>query len=151
MPVALLDTNVLVYAAYRRSPLHGPASQLVEEALKDRRRRYCIAPQNLVEFCAVATRPRFVNPPLAMDEVLRMTSLLYRSRRLAKIYPRRGTVSRTVREGAILNATGTDWYDLYLAMTMREAGVKVIITENIDDFRRFPFVTARRIQQALAE
>lgn len=149
MPVALLDTNVLVYAAYRQSPLHDPASFLVDAALKDRRRRYCIAPQNIVEFCAVVTRARFVNPPLAMSEVLRMTSLLYRSRRLAKIYPRRATVSRTVREGVAIGTTGPAWYDLYLAMTMREAGVEVIITENTDDFRRFPFITARRIEQAL--
>ena len=149
MPVALLDTNVLVYAVYRQSPLHSPASLLVNEALKGRRSRYCISPQNLVEFCAVVTRARFVDPPLPMPEILRMTSLLYRSRRLTKIYPRRATVARTVREGSSLGISGPAWYDLYLAMTMREAGVEVIITENTDDFKRFPFVTARRIEQAL--
>lgn len=149
MPVALLDTNVLVYAAYRQSPLHGPASRIVDEALKDRRGRYCISPQNLVEFCAVVTRARFVDPPLPMPEVLRMTSLLYRSRRLVKIYPRRGTVTRAVREGTALSITGPAWYDLYLAVTMREAGVEAIITENVDDFRKFPFISARRVEQAL--
>lgn len=149
MPAALLDTNVLVYAAYRHSPLHDAASTILDEALRGRRGRYCISPQNLVEFCAVVSRARFVDPPLPMPEILRMTSLLYRSRRLAKIYPRRATVARTVREGTTIGISGPSWYDLYLATTMREAGIEVIITENVDDFRRFPFVTARRIEQAL--
>lgn len=147
MALALLDTNVLVYALYRRSPLHVAAAGLVAEALKTRG-RYCIAPQNLIEFAAVVTRSRFVDPPLPNREVRRIASLLYRSRRLAKIYPRRGTVIRAVTEGAALGITGPAWYDLFLAVTMRDAGVSVVVTENGEDFRRFPFITTRRIEQA---
>lgn len=35
MGLALLDTNVLIYAAYRRSPLHEIAAILVDRALPD--------------------------------------------------------------------------------------------------------------------
>jgi predicted nucleic acid-binding protein len=48
-------------------------------------------------------------------------------------------------EGVRLGITGTAWYDLYLAMTMRDSRVETIITEDIGDFRKFPFVAARRI------
>lgn len=147
MARALLDTNVLVYAIYRNSPLHAAAGHLVDRALRDRG-RYCIAPQNLIEFAAVVTRGRFVDPPLQGPDVTRIVNLLYRSRKLGKVYPQRGTVMRAVREGAALGITGPAWYDLFLAVTMRDAGVEVIITENVDDFKRVPFVTARRIAEA---
>ena len=59
MSLALLDTNVLVHAGYRGSPLHAAAAELVDRGLHESR-RFCIAPQNLVEFAAVVTRSRLV-------------------------------------------------------------------------------------------
>src|SRR5574340_301475 len=138
MSAALLDTNVLVHAAYRRSALHAPAAELVDRGLRQRG-LYCIAPQNLVEFAAVVTRPRLVSPPLPGPDVARIADLLYRSRRLAKIYPTRGTVMRALRHGAALGISGPRWYDLFLAMTMSDAGIRVIITENVEDFRQLSF------------
>jgi predicted nucleic acid-binding protein len=146
MAPALLDTNVLVYAAYRRSPLHEAAALLVERGLKQRG-AFCIAPQNLVEFAAVVTRRRQNDHPLPANQLLRISDLLYRSRTLTKIYPRRGTVARAIGEGARLEISGSAWYDLFLALTMREAGVRSIVTENISDFERLPFVVARRISE----
>jgi predicted nucleic acid-binding protein len=144
---ALLDTNVLVYAAYRRSPFYEPAAALVERGLSERG-LYCIAPQNLVEFAAVTTRRRPHDQPLPAEDVMRMTDLLYRSRSLVKIYPQRGTVARAMKEGGRLRVSGAAWYDLFLAVTMQDAGVRVIITENLSDFGEIPFVIARRISEA---
>ena len=144
MAPALLDTNVLVYAAYRRSPLHVAAAGLVDRAVRQRG-VYCLAPQNLVEFAAVVTRRRANDNPLPSEDVLRITNLLYRSRNLTKIYPRRGTAARAMSEGARLGISGPAWYDLFLAVTMRDAGVQTIVTENVSDFERLPFVAARRI------
>jgi predicted nucleic acid-binding protein len=148
MALALLDTNVLVHAAFRDAPHHAAAASLVKRGL-ERSSVFCIAPQNLVEFAAVASRVKFVERALTPQELLRMTEILYRSRRLAKIYPRRGTVVRALREGAVMGAAGPIWYDLFLAMTMRDAGVEFIVTDNVDDFRRFSFVTPRSIQESL--
>src|SRR5262249_10951319 len=145
---ALLDTNVLVYAAYRQSPLYGPAAELLARGLRERG-LYCIAPQNLVEFAAVTTRRRHGATALSSDDVARMTDLLYRSRTLTKIYPQRATVSRMIREGVALGIYGSAWYDLFLAMTMRDADVRVIITEDVRHFQKFPFLAARRIEEAL--
>jgi predicted nucleic acid-binding protein len=146
MAPALLDTNVLVYAAYRRSAFHDAAAVLVNRGLKQRG-VFCIAPQNLVEFAAVVTRRRQHDHPLPSSHLFRIADLLYRSRTLAKIYPRRGTVARAIREGARLEISGSAWYDLFLALTMRDAGVRSIITENISDFDQIPFVVARRISE----
>jgi hypothetical protein len=70
------------------------------------------------------------------------------SRRLAKIYPRRGTVGRAIEEGVALGSAGTAWYDLVLAVTMRDAGVSRVITESVEDFRKFAFVSPQRIEEA---
>jgi predicted nucleic acid-binding protein len=145
---ALLDTNVLVYATYRRSPFHEQAAILVDRGLKQRG-LYCIAPQNLVEFAAVTTRRRSGDHPLSHEEVLRITDLLYRSRTLMKIYPRRGTVARAVAEGTQLGVQGAAWYDLFLALTMRDAGVGTIVTENVSDFEQLRFITTQRIAQTV--
>ncbi|MEA2627275.1 MAG: hypothetical protein QOD06_3320 [Candidatus Binatota bacterium] len=143
---ALLDTNVVVHAAVRGSPLHLAAARILDRALRERG-VYCIAPQVLIEFAAVATRRRFVDPPLDPRDVERMVDRLYRSRRLSKIYPRRGTVRRAIREGGALGVTGAAWYDCFLAATMRDAGVTEIVTENVTDFDRYSFLTVRRIEE----
>ena len=148
MAIALLDTNVLVHAVYRASPLNAKAAALVDRGLR-RRGVYCIAPQNLVEFAAVVTRSRLVEPPLPASEVARMAGILYSSRRLGKIYPLRATVQRAINEGTMLGLGGPAWYDLFLAMTMRDAGVREIITEDIAHFRRFNFVTPVAIADAV--
>ena len=148
MALALLNTNVLVYASYRRSPLHALAATLLDRGLRQRG-LYCIAPQNLVEFAAVVTRRRAGDDPLPDEEVLRITDILYRSRTLIKIYPRRGTVARAMTEGARLEIRGATWYDLFLALTMRDAGVRDLITENVSDFERLPFLRTRTISEAV--
>lgn len=95
----------------------------------------------------MVTRRRQGDHPLPADDVLRITELLYRSRNLTKIYPRRGTVARAMSEGTGLGVKGAAWYDLLLALTMRDAGVRAIVTENVSDFQQFPFVAARRIAE----
>src|SRR5437867_4418963 len=115
MAVALLDSNVLVHASYRGSLHYANSARLLALGL-GKSGRFCIAPQNLVEFAAVVTRKRFVDPPMTAADVLRISDLLYRSRRLSKIYPQRGTVLRTMREGHALSIQGPRWYDLFLAV-----------------------------------
>ena len=144
---SLLDTNVLVHAAYRGSPFYMPASKLLDRGLRDRG-IFCIAPQNLVEFAAVVTRERFVSPAMEPADVFRISSSLFKSRSLTKIYPKRATILRALRAGTDLELKGPRWYDLFLAQTMRDAGVEVIITEDVIHFRQIPFVTARSIQEA---
>ncbi len=146
MTVALLDTTVLIHAAYQKAPLHGPARRLLDRAL-GQRGKYCLAPQNLVEFAAVATRKKLVHEPLPNDEIARFVKILYCSRNLKKIYPKRATVMRAIREGTAIGLIGPIWYDLFLAMTMRDAGISAIVTEDLRDYQRFPFVTVLGIEE----
>ncbi len=47
-----------------------------------------------------------------------------------------------------MGIAGTEWYDLFLAVTMRDAGVQDIVTDNVRHFQKFAFVSARRIEDA---
>lgn len=146
---ALLDTNVLVHAAYNQSPLHAAAAELVYRGLHERD-LYCISPQNIVEFAAVVSRPRLVTVAMDPAEIRRMTSLLYESRLLKKIYPSRGTVLRAMRHGSSLGISGPGWYDVYLATTMQDAGIEQIITEDTTGFVKLQFVEPISISDAVA-
>jgi predicted nucleic acid-binding protein len=144
----LLDTNVIVHAEYKGSPLHLPAAALLTRAL-ERKGEFCITPQNIIEFLSVVTRGRFVDPPLKTGDAVKIANRLFKSRRLRKIYPARGTVLRAAKEGERTGLKGTAWYDLYLAVTMRDNKIETIVTENIRDFRFLGFVSPIRIEDAV--
>ena len=144
----LLDTNVIVHAVYKGSPLHLPAVALLTLAL-EQKGQFCISPQNIIEFLSVVTRARFVDPPLDAEDAAKIASKLFKSRCLRKIYPVRGTVMRSVKEGQRVGVKGTAWYDLYLAVTMRDNDIETIVTENIRDFRALDFVSPVSIQDAV--
>jgi predicted nucleic acid-binding protein len=61
----LADTNILLRSLHPEHP-HHLATENALTALRLRRETLCLAPQNLVEFWAVATRPRGENG-LGMD------------------------------------------------------------------------------------
>lgn len=123
------------------------ASTLVARGLRERG-LFCLAPQNIVEFAAVATRGRLAKPALSAGKAAEMSETLFKSRKMGKIYAARGTVLRAVREGGELGLVGPAWYDMFLAMTMKDAGVKAIVTENRRDFTGIRGITVFGIAEA---
>jgi predicted nucleic acid-binding protein len=65
--VILTDSNILVGSVFPQDPQYATAVRALT-GLRLRKETLCIAPQNLVEFWAVATRPRADNG-LGMDIV----------------------------------------------------------------------------------
>lgn len=141
MSLALLDTNILVHAAFKSAEHYLSAANILDEGLRQAG-RYCVSPQNLIEFAAVTSRARHVVNPLSAEQINRITRKIYSSRTLHKIYPKRATAQRAIEMGMQLKISGPEWYDLHLAMTMRDNGVQQIVTLNQKDFLKFPFVKA---------
>jgi len=79
---------------------------------------------------AQASAPE-ATPAAAADAVIR----LYRSRSLAKVYPKRGTIARAVRLAARLDRRGAALFDVILAQTLLDNGVRRIVTEDVADFK----------------
>jgi predicted nucleic acid-binding protein len=124
----LIDTNILVRIVSPRDPLKPVAAGAVD-ALRRLNESLCVAPQNLLEFWAVATRPREANglgftPEAAAQEV----------DCFAENFP-------LVVEPPAVYTRWRQVYDARIAAVMIENSVDYILTFNVDDFRRYPGIT----------
>ena len=67
---ALLDSNVLVYAADKKSPFYKPSRVLRSSGIKGEI-LLCVCPQVLAEFFAIVTDPKRVKNPISSKEAIR--------------------------------------------------------------------------------
>jgi uncharacterized protein len=138
---ALLDTNILVYAADASSAFHADAKALRDRGLQGEL-SLVLSPQVLLEFFAVTTNPRRVSNPRspqeAMDEVEK--------------YRAAGTIQKIFPGDDILERVQTLWhqhpqvtrqeiFDLHLVATMLTNGVTRIYTYNTQDFASYTEIT----------
>src|ERR1700682_4260213 len=84
MAAILTDTNILLRALYPEHPQYASAEKALA-SLRLRNETICIAPQNLIEFWTVATRPRDANG-LGMAPV-RAASEMATLRRFFRLLP----------------------------------------------------------------
>lgn len=134
--LALLDTNVLIYADQRRSRYHRAA-----KSLRDQGQRgeipVCISPQVLGELFTFMTRTdgRGLEKPLSPEEAATEVRKYLDSEQILMIYPTPATwpliLDSLLKQRPV---SGPDIYDLHLAATMLSNGVKKIYTFNTKDF-----------------
>lgn len=136
----LVDTSILVRTVYPSDPLHQVAVGALAK-FRQRGEQLCIAPQNLVEFWSVATRPATQRGGLGMDitiaekeiqSINRIYHLLSYPAQVPKIW-QRIVVAHSVM--------GKQVHDAHLAAMMQVHSVMSILTFNGRDFKRFPGLT----------
>ena len=131
----LTDTNIPL-----RSHPSDPHYELTNSALAKLRQRnesLCIAPQNLIEFWAVATRPRTENG-LGMD-VFTAATEIGKLLQLFHLLPYTPQVVETWRQIVVAQGiSGKQTHDAHLAAIMQVHAVSVILTFNSGHFERFP-------------
>lgn len=133
--VYLVDTNVLLRFADRRSPLH-PIVRTVVRKLKSGGHRLQVAPQNCVEFWNVATRPNSKNgfglTPAEADRLLRLIE------RLFPLLPDMRTLYSEWRRLVVtFGVSGVQVHDARLVAAMKSNRVTHILTFNATDFTRY--------------
>lgn len=129
----LLDSNILIRASGSKSPKHSLARDLRDRAIAGEIEA-CIAAQVLVEFYSVVTDPHRFQPPLTPAQAQRELRS-YLSSRLWLIVPKETTASRMLNLLGSRSVRGGEAFDLFLAATMLDNGVRTIYTENIRDFQ----------------
>ena len=132
----LLDTNILVCAAASKSPWHAKAKELRDQAAAGEIEA-CVAAQVLAEFYAVVTDPRRLQPALTPSQA-RGEVQNYLSSRLRLILPKETTLARVLHMLGSRSIRGGKIFDLFLAATMFDNGVRTIYTENEGDFKGLP-------------
>ncbi|MFH1649204.1 MAG: PIN domain-containing protein [Candidatus Woesearchaeota archaeon] len=119
-----IDTNILVYAFDITSLKHSQCAQLVEGIMTGKQQG-AVTNQILAEFSDVITRK--VKNPFSSDEARRIIDSILRSRNWTVLDYTGKTVSNA------LGVQGHFW-DLLIVQTLRENGLKAIVTENVKDF-----------------
>jgi predicted nucleic acid-binding protein len=131
----LVDTNVLLRATNPHHPDCAGAERALD-ILRDRGVKLCITSQNLIEFWAVATRPRNANglglsPAQADSEIAGLIKLF-------RLLPQRPDVLGVWREiVTTYGVLGKKAHDAHLVAVMQAYGVTGILTFNGADFVRF--------------
>lgn len=134
--IALLDTNVLVYAADEASPFHQRSRSLRDRGLSGQI-SLCVCPQVLIEFFAIVTNPRRVENPRESEEAIEEIEKYLLSKNIVKIYPKEDTLQRTIDLLKKYNLKRQKVFDAQLMATMLSNSVKQIYTFNQEDFSKF--------------
>jgi predicted nucleic acid-binding protein len=124
---SLVDANILVYAASPTAVQHQASRALLESELN-----LCVAPQVFAEFYAVVTNARRVTVPFTPTEARAFITEL--ARHLEVLPVPAAVVSRWTELAERHKVTGANVFDLQLAATMIENGVRRIYTYNPADF-----------------
>jgi predicted nucleic acid-binding protein len=136
----LVDTNLLLRLA---EPKHAMYSSVLNatDVLRTRGELLGIVPQNLIEFWAVATRPR-VNNGLGMT-VDEATAELMSLKALFVLFLDEPSIFSEWEKLVIrYRVSGKQAHDARIVAAMKVHGVTRLLTFNTDDFKRYADITA---------
>ena len=135
--VALLDTNVLIYAADGSAAFHDAAEVLCNRGLRGDT-PVAVSPQVLMEFFAVITNPRRVARPQPPAVARGEISKWLQAGAVQKVFPTHDVIERVLALlGAHPTITQQDIFDCHLVATMQANAVSRIYTYDRQDFLRF--------------
>ncbi len=141
--LAMLDTNVLVYAYYEDVPQYPAAFPLLDR-VQEANALLCVNPQVLAEFYAVVTNPRRVSTPFTSDEALAEIEKLRALHGLTLLPVPLDVVDRWVALLREHPVTGRHVFDVQLVATMLGNGITGLYTFNRTDFERFRVLRSSR-------
>ena len=132
----LVDTNILLYAVDRASPLHEKTRAFLDERRAGE--GLCVTWSILYEFLRVATHPRVFRSPLSPGDAWSFVFALIRDPRTDILLETPGHdrfLTQILEEAPPLR--GNIWHDAHIAALMVEHGVRDIATAD-RHFRLFP-------------
>lgn len=135
----LTDTNILLRSIHPQHPHHAWAKSAVN-TFRRRNNVLCVAPQNLVEFWAVATRPRDDNG-LGLTTA-QATKELSAVLDFFRLLPHTPDVTEAWKQIVTAQGvSGKQTHDAHLVAIMQVHSVQTILTFNAGHFVRFPGIT----------
>lgn len=134
---SFLDTNIIAYSFDRSQGRKREASRKLVKAGFDGKIRGFVSNQILAELFVVLTTR--VGRPLSIKKAGAIVGGFTDSTEWTVADYDHTTVKRTVSD---MESTRAPFWDLLIAETMREAGVRRLYTENVKDFAHIPWVDA---------
>jgi predicted nucleic acid-binding protein len=139
--LALIDTNLLVYAFYPKVPQHQAARWLLDQA-QEEIAGLCVSSRVFAEFYAVVTNPKRVSPALDSKAALQRIDEVRSLPGLIVLPVPVDVVDRWITLLHRHPVTRQRIFDVQLVATMLANGVTHIYTFNVKDFQPFPEITA---------
>lgn len=135
---AFVDTNILAYAFDESNEKYRKlCSEIVRDGFEGDA-QYYLSNQVLSELFVVLTK--HVGKPLSKERATIIVSGFVDSSKWKKLNYTHLTVKRVLQD---LQTINTSFWDALIAETMREAGIRVVYTENERDFRKIPWIQVK--------
>lgn len=131
--LAVVDTNVLVYALYEESDYFASSHRLLQRT-QDGEVSLCLPPQVLGELYAVITSPSRVTNPRSPDQAVQVVEQLLAMPGLSLLPVPADVVVRWTELARRYPVTGSGIFDLQLVATMLGNGIRRIYTFDRSDF-----------------
>lgn len=129
-----LDTNVLLRATLDRVELHNEAQKLVETQ-RDAGKELWISRQVIREYLVYITRPQVFFTPMSFEEI---EALVQKVQSLFQIADETAAVTARLLQLIKQYPTGgKQIHDANIVATMLVNGIDTLLTQNIDDMKRF--------------
>lgn len=129
-----IDTNLLVYASERRSPLHATALQALQDTY-DAGVRIWTSRQVLREYLATLTRPQLWGNPQPARTLIAEVRHFESRFLIAEDGPE--VTTRLVALLEQIPIGGKQIHDANIVATMQAHGIRRLLTHNTADFTRF--------------
>jgi predicted nucleic acid-binding protein len=134
-----VDTNVLVFANVAEAPLHKVALAKLQE-YQESGCQIWISAQVLREYMSV--RSRLENAKRSMQPATLVDRVRFFESAFNVAYETQNTLDRLLMLVKKVEVGGKQIHDANIVATMLERGIKHLLTDNIEDFRRFePYIT----------
>lgn len=131
----LLDANLLIYAVNADAPDHLRAKRWVEEALSGQHGQVRLSWITIVAFARIATNPKVLANPFALDEALRIIGEWLALPDVSILSPGDGHAALFATTCRTANASGNLITDAHLAALAIEHGCELASCDS--DFGRF--------------
>jgi uncharacterized protein len=141
--IALLDTNVLVYAADEMSPFHLSSRALRDRGLKGEE-SLCILPQIMSEFYAIVTDSKRVSNPRSQEDAVTEIEKYLDAKHVLKFFPGPEVIDIMMELLKRYAIRKQEVFDAQLVASMLSINVTRIYTFNRGHFTRFAEIQVLR-------
>ena len=135
-----IDTNILLYAHDRSSPLFEPAKQFIADACKEG--IIGLTDLSLLEFYSVITDGRKISEPLPPSEAAEIVEDILSADEFEVFCFNHLILNESVCYARKHNVACYGINDVCIAKTLAHYGIDRIYTVNIKDFKKFDFIEA---------
>lgn len=133
-PACFLDTNVLVYAASLRAPLHQRAAEEIRRRYESRQDLW-ISRQVLREYLATLSRPQTYSNPKPIRDLVGDVRYFLSRFPVADEGP--AVTEKLLELIEQTNTSGKQIHDANIVATMLAHGITELLTNNPGDFGRY--------------